>query len=56
MSDFSSLDIFDDGDEYPEVTQADLERAKFRIGLNRAPHKRSATISLDEKPREKGDE
>ncbi|MEG3438207.1 BrnA antitoxin family protein [Pannus brasiliensis CCIBt3594] len=42
MSDFFS------NDEYPEVTQADFDRAKFRVGLNPAPNKQNVTISLDE--------
>lgn len=29
-----SILALDDRDEYPEVTQADLDRATFRVGLN----------------------
>ena len=47
MSDISSSTISGDGDEYPKVTQADLERAKFRVGLKPAPRKRRITILLD---------
>ena len=43
----SSSPIFDDRDEYPEVTRADLERAAFRVGLGPAPRKQRITISLD---------
>ncbi len=45
MNSFS--EISDNGDEYPEVTQADLNCAKFRVGLKPAPLKQSITISLD---------
>lgn len=34
-------------DEYPTVTQADLDRATFRVGLKPAPRKRRVTILLD---------
>jgi uncharacterized protein (DUF4415 family) len=47
MSNFSSSATSNDRDEYPQVTQADLDRAKFRIGLNPTPRKQSITISLD---------
>ncbi len=33
MNNFYSSPISDDRDEYPKVTQADLDRAKFRVGL-----------------------
>jgi uncharacterized protein (DUF4415 family) len=46
MNNFSFSEITDD-DEYPEVTQADLDRAKFRVGLNSAPRQENITISLD---------
>jgi uncharacterized protein (DUF4415 family) len=36
-----------DEDEYPKVTQADLDRATFRVGLKPAPRKRQVTIMLD---------
>jgi len=34
-------------DEYPKVTQADLNRAAFRVGLKPQPRKRRVTILLD---------
>ncbi len=34
----SSSPISDDRDEYPKVTQADLDRASFRIGLQALIH------------------
>ena len=34
-------------DEYPKVTQADLERATFRVALKPTPRKRRATMLLD---------
>ena len=37
----------DDRDEYPGVTQADLDRAAFRVGLGPVPRKQRITISLD---------
>ena len=37
----------DEPDEYPQVTQADLDRAAFRVGLKPAPRKRRVTILLD---------
>jgi uncharacterized protein (DUF4415 family) len=36
-----------DEDEYPKVTQADIDRATFRVGLKPAPRKRRVTIMLD---------
>lgn len=33
--DLGSTVTLDDRDEYPEVTQADLDRATFRIGLKK---------------------
>lgn len=47
MNNFSSSTTSDDHDEYPQVTQADLDRATFRIGMNAAPSKQRITISLD---------
>ncbi len=47
MSNSFSSETFNDRDEYPEVTQTDLDRAKFRIGLKPMPRKQSITISLD---------
>lgn len=37
----------DEMDEYPEVTQADLDRATLRRGLQSIPRKQRITILLD---------
>ncbi len=43
-----SSETCDDRDEYPEVTQDDLNRAIFRVGLKPASsHKQQVTIMLD---------
>nr|VFK42009.1 MAG: hypothetical protein BECKTC1821E_GA0114239_101620 [Candidatus Kentron sp. TC]VFK42390.1 MAG: hypothetical protein BECKTC1821D_GA0114238_101221 [Candidatus Kentron sp. TC]VFK59193.1 MAG: hypothetical protein BECKTC1821F_GA0114240_103020 [Candidatus Kentron sp. TC] len=34
-------------DEYPKVTQADLDRARFRVGLEPAPREQRITLSLE---------
>jgi len=34
-------------DDYPKVTQADLDRATFRVNLKPAPRKRRVTLLLD---------
>jgi uncharacterized protein (DUF4415 family) len=47
MSKSYSSQTFDDKDEYPNVTQSDLDRATFRVGLKPAPRKRRVTILLD---------
>jgi uncharacterized protein (DUF4415 family) len=47
MGNSFSSPISDDRDEYPRVTQADIDRAKFRVGLKPAPRKRRVTILLD---------
>ena len=47
MKSFSSPSTLDDRDEYPNVTQADLDHATFRVGLKPAPRKQRITISLD---------
>ncbi len=47
MSKSYSSPTIDDEDEYPEVTQSDLDRATFRVGLKPAPRKRRVTIMLD---------
>ncbi len=47
MNNLSSSTTSDDRDEYPEVTQADLERATFRVGLKPVPRKQRITILLD---------
>lgn len=44
---YSSPTFDDDENEYPEVTQNDLDRATFRVGLKPAPRKRRVTILLD---------
>lgn len=48
MNNLSSLEISDVQDEYPDVTQADLNRAVFRVDLKPSPRKQSITIDLDE--------
>ena len=47
MNDVYSLPPSDDSDDYPKVTQADLDRAQFRVGLKPAPRKHRVTIMLD---------
>ena len=47
MSNFSSSPTSDDHDEYPNVTQSDMDRATFRVGLKPAPRKQRITILLD---------
>lgn len=47
MNNSSSSLTFDERDEYPKITQADLNRAKFRVGLKPAPRKRRVTMLLD---------
>ncbi|MFN3981394.1 MAG: BrnA antitoxin family protein [Caldilinea sp.] len=47
MSNSFSSEIFDDLDDYPKVTQADLDRATFRVDLKSAPRKQRVTIMLD---------
>lgn len=34
-------------DEYPQVTQADFDRARFRVGLRPVPRKQRVNIMLD---------
>ncbi len=50
MNENSSSETFDDPDDYPEWTQADFDRAEFRIDGRPAtpPRKRRITILLDE--------
>lgn len=43
---YSSL-TSEDPDEYPQVTQSDFNRAKFRVGLQPAPRKQQITLLLD---------
>ena len=47
MKSFSSSPTSDDRDEYPKVTQRDLDRSISRVGLKPAPRKQRITISLD---------
>jgi uncharacterized protein (DUF4415 family) len=47
MNNIYSSAILDEQDDYPRVTQVDLDRAKFRVGLKPAPRKRRVTILLD---------
>jgi len=47
MSNDYSSEILDESDDYPKVTQADLDRATFRVGLKPAPRKQRVTIMLD---------
>ncbi|MCA9980008.1 MAG: BrnA antitoxin family protein [Anaerolineales bacterium] len=47
MSNNYSLPISDDEDDYPEITQADLDRAEFRVGLKTAVRQKQVTLSLD---------
>nr|VFJ52869.1 MAG: hypothetical protein BECKFW1821A_GA0114235_10396 [Candidatus Kentron sp. FW] len=36
-----------DRDGYPKVTQVDLDRARFRVGLEPVPRRQRITLSLD---------
>ena len=47
MNNSSSSPTSDEQDEYPKVTQADMDRATFRVGLKPAPRKQRVTILLD---------
>ncbi|VFN06552.1 MAG: BrnA antitoxin of type II toxin-antitoxin system, partial [Candidatus Kentron sp. G] len=47
MNNSSSSATSPDRDEYPKVTQADLDRARFRVGLQPAPRRQRVTLSLD---------
>ena len=47
MNNCSSSPTSDERDEYPKVTQADMDRAAFRVGLKAAPRKQRVTILLD---------
>jgi uncharacterized protein (DUF4415 family) len=42
-----TFEDFDEQDDYPEITQADLDRAAFRVGLEPAPRQRPVTLLLD---------
>jgi uncharacterized protein (DUF4415 family) len=47
MSNSYSSTTSDELDDYPKITQAELDRATFRVGLEPAPRKRRVTILLD---------
>jgi len=47
MSKKSSLKISDEFDEFPEITQTDIDRARFRINMQDAPRKQRVNIMLD---------
>jgi len=47
MSNSYSSVTSDERDDYPKVTQADLDRATFRVGLKPAARKRRVTMMLD---------
>ena len=47
MNNFSSSATSPDRDEYPKVTQADLDRARFRVELQSEPRRQRITLSLD---------
>jgi uncharacterized protein (DUF4415 family) len=42
-----STETSDERDDYPKIAQSDLDRAKFRAGLEPAPRKRRVTMVLD---------
>lgn len=48
MSNPSTSETFYDPDDYPEITQEDIDRAVFRVNGRPAPRKRRITIFLDE--------
>lgn len=47
MSNSYSSRTSDELDDYPKVTQADLDRATFRVNLKPTPRKRRVTMLLD---------
>jgi uncharacterized protein (DUF4415 family) len=47
MSNCSYSPTADDRDEYPKVTHAPIDRARFRVGLKPAPRTQRVTILLD---------
>ncbi len=47
MNNAYSSPSYDDPDDYPVITQADLDRATFRVGGKPAPRKQRVTIMLD---------
>ncbi len=47
MSKKSTLKTSNRFDEYPEITQTDIDRARFRVNLQDAPRKQRVNIMLD---------
>lgn len=47
MSRKSSSKISEEFDEYPEITQADIDHARFRVNLQDMPRKQRVNIMLD---------
>ena len=47
MSKKSSLKTSEAFDDYPEITNADFERARFRVDLQDIPRKQRVNIMLD---------
>lgn len=47
MSNAFTSPTFDDPDDYPVVTQSEMDRATFRVGLKPAARKQRVTIMLD---------
>lgn len=47
MSKKSSLKVSEEFDEYPELTRADMTRARFRVNLREVPRKQRVNIMLD---------
>ena len=47
MNNSYTSETSDERDDYPKITQADLDRAEFRVGLKSAPRKRRVTMLLD---------
>ncbi len=47
MSKKSSLKVSEKFDEYPELTQADIAGARFRVNIEDKPRKQRVNIMLD---------
>ena len=47
MSKKSSSKISEELDEHPEISQADLDQARFRVNLKDVPRKQRVNIMLD---------
>jgi uncharacterized protein (DUF4415 family) len=47
MSKKSPLKVSEEIDEYPEITRAQIKRARFRVNLQEAPRKQRVNIMLD---------